>query len=227
MKKLLVWGVMQMIKEAHFNMIEQQVRTWDVLDPMVLDLLARVAREDFVPEEYIGLAYADLSIPLGHGEVMMHPVVEARMLQALDMQATDNVLEVGTGSGYITALLASVTSQVTSVEIHDDLRQEAGQRLTAKGIGNVTLETGDASQGWRADERYDVIVLTGSTPILPESFRTSLDLGGRLFAIVGESPLMEARLITRTGDDEWDQRVLFETDVPSLINAPKPGGFEF
>jgi len=215
------------IKKAHFNMIEQQIRTWDVLDPMVLELLTKVAREDFVPEAYRGLAYADLAIPLDHGEVMMHPVVEARMLQALELHSTDKALEVGTGSGYVTVLIAHAVHHVTSVEIHADMSKAAGERIKARGIENVDLQVGDASRGWNGKALYDVIAITASTPVLLDTFRMSLNRGGRLFAIIGQSPLMEAVLIRRTDENEWEQRALFETDVPALLNAPQPAAFVF
>jgi len=215
------------IKEAHFNMIEQQIRTWDVLDPMVLELLTQEAREDFVPEAYQGLAYADLAIPLDHGEVMMHPVVEARMLQALELHPTDKVLEIGTGSGYVTSLLAHAVHHVTSVEIHEGMSKAAGARLKANGIKNVELQVGDASRGWGGDALYDIIVVTASTPVLADAFRMALNRGGRLFAVIGQSPLMEATLIRRTDENDWEQRALFETDVPALVNAPQPAGFVF
>lgn len=215
------------IKEAHFNMIEQQIRTWDVLDPMVLGLLTKVARADYVPEAYQGLAYADLAIPLDHGEVMMHPIVEARMLQALELDTTDKVLEIGTGSGYVTSLLAHAVHHVTSVDIHADMSKAAGERLKAKGIENVELQVGDAARGWGEGKLYDVIAVTGSTPVLPDAFRMSLNRGGRLFAVVGQPPLMEAILIRRTDENEWEQRALFETEVPALLNAPQPAAFVF
>lgn len=218
------------LEQARFNMIEQQIRPWDVLDQRVLDLLAEVPREDFVPEDYRRLAYADIAVPIGEGEVMMHPKLEARMLQAVDLHPTDVVLEVGTGSGYVTALLARATRHVYSVEIHPTLSQAAAGRLTAHGLENVTLETGDASQGWDQHElRYDVIVITGSLPQLPESFQHMLNRGGRLFAVVGESPVMEAILVRRVGPHAHDfsREALFETEVPPLRNAPKPRRFVF
>ncbi|HHH35866.1 MAG TPA: protein-L-isoaspartate O-methyltransferase [Gammaproteobacteria bacterium] len=218
------------LERARFNMIEQQIRPWDVLDQKVLDLLARIPREDFVPEDYRRLAYADIAVPIGEGEVMMHPKLEGRMLQALDLHPTDVVLEIGTGSGYVTALLAAATHHVYSVEIHPSLQSQATARLAARGVENVTLEVGDAARGWDLhDLRYDVIVLTGSTPVLPDAFPAMLNRGGRLFAVVGESPVMEAVLIRREGEHGHDlsREPLFETELPPLRNAPRPRRFVF
>lgn len=218
------------LERARFNMIEQQIRPWDVLDQKVLDLLARIPREDFVPEDYRRLAYADIAVPIGEGEVMMHPKLEGRMLQALDLHPTDVVLEIGTGSGYVTALLAAATHHVYSVEIHPSLQAQAAARLAAHGVENVTLEVGDAALGWDLhDLRYDAIVLTGSMPVLPDAFPAMLNRGGRLFAVVGESPVMEAVLIRREGEHDHDlsRESLFETELPPLRNAPRPRRFVF
>ena len=218
------------LEQARFNMIEQQIRPWDVLDQKVLDLLARIPREDFVPPESRRLAYADTAIPIGEGEVMMHPKLEGRMLQARDLHPTDVVLEVGTGSGYVTALLASETRHVYSVDIHPRLQEAAARRLADHGIENVTLESGDAAQGWdKHGLCYDVIVITGSLPVLPESFQQTLNRGGRLFAVVGEAPVMEAVLLRRVGEHQHDisREDLFETEVPPLRNAPQPRRFVF
>ena len=213
------------IEQARLNMIEQQIRTWEVLDQAVLDLVASVPREQFVPEAFRALAFADTNIPLGHGEVMMAPKVEARMLQALTIQAEDRVLEVGTGSGYVTALLSRVARQVTSIDIHADLAAAAEIKLRRAGAGNVTLYTGNAVNGWEAGAPYDVIAVTGSVPLLQPSFQRQLAVGGRLFVIVGEPPVMEASLITRVDDNEWATESLFETDLPPLIGAPEPERF--
>lgn len=216
---------------ARFNMIEQQIRTWDVLDTNVLELFNQIPREAFVAEAYAGLAFADLEIPLGHGQTMLAPKMEGRILQALEIKASDTVLEIGTGSGYLTALLASQAKHVVSVEIFDEISQLARQRLTAQNIHNVTLEVGDAVNGWAAYPVYDVIVFTGSLPLLPELVQASLAGGGRLFAVIGETPVMQARLIrriTRSGaSDIFKREVLFETCLPALINAPQPTHFQF
>lgn len=213
-------------EQARFNMVEQQIRPWEVLDPKVLDLLQQVPREDFVPAQYQGLAFADLEIPLGHGAAMLSPKLEARMLQALDIQPGDSVLEIGTGSGHMTALLAKLARKVTSVEIEPELSTVAGRKLAAHGIHNVLLEVGDGANGW-GDDTYDVIVLTGSTPLLPAAHRQQLKPGGRLLAVVGEAPVMEAVLLTRLGDDVYKQEALFETSIPMLRNAPQPARFAF
>lgn len=215
------------MENARFNMIEQQIRPWDVLDQQVLDLIAEVRRIDFVPEEYRGLAYADYAIPIGHGQTMMHPVVEGRLLQALSLHPTDAVLEVGTGSGYLTALLAKAARHVYSVDIFPDFRDAAEERLALYGIHNVTLETGDAAQGWDRHGLYDVIVIGGSLSELPDSFLRSMNRGGRLFAVLGQAPVMEAVLVRRIGDEQWSKEVLFETALPPLINAPVRPRFIF
>lgn len=217
------------IEHARFNMVEQQIRPWEVLDPVVLELLMRLHREDFVPEQHRALAFADLEIPLGHGEMMLAPKLEARMLQELGVQRGDLILEVGTGSGYMTALLASLGRHVYSVDIVPDFTRAAAARLTAHGISNVTLETGDAARGWDKHAAYDVIVLTGSVPVLPDSFQQSLNTGGRLLAVTGTAPAMQARLITRagTGAGAFNGVTLFETCTTPLKNALQLQRFVF
>ena len=214
-------------EKARFNMIEQQIRPWDVLDPETLELLENIPREEFVPESHRALAYADIGIPLAHDQVMMHPIVEARMLQALELNKGDNVLEIGTGSGYVTSMLAAASSHVTSVDIHPDFISEAGKRLAAHNIKNVTLECGDASQGWKSGEAFDAIVITGSLPTLPESYANLLNRGGRIFAIIGQPPVMHATLLRRTDDGELISELLFETELPALINTTRPSSFVF
>ncbi len=218
---------MMNVEQARFNMIEQQVRPWDVLDLQVLDLMERTPREAFVPETYLGLAFADTEIPLGHGETMMPPKMEGRLLQAANIDASDTILEIGTGSGYLTALLAAAGRHVYSVEIHADLSAAAGDKLNAQEIDNVTLEVGDAAAGWDRHGLYDVIVITGSLPTLPETFQQSLQRGGRLFAVIGDSPVMEAIRVTRTGDNTWSHETLFETELPALTNTPPLRKFTF
>jgi len=213
------------LQQARHNMVVQQVRTWDVLDQKVLDLLETLPREDFVPEAYRNLAYADIAIPLGHAQLMMPPVVEARMLQALDIQPNETVLEIGTGSGFVTALLASLARHVYSVDIHPDFTEAAAHKLAAHNLINVSLETGDAARGWTQCGQVDVITITGSLPLLPQSFEQSLRTGGRLFAIIGDSPAMEATLITRLSETEFRRETLFETDIPPLRNALQPDRF--
>ena len=215
------------VERARFNMVEQQIRTWEVLDQRVLDLLLVVHREEFVPQQHRALAFVDMEIPLGHGEKMLAPKMEARMIQELTLQPADRVLEIGTGSGYMTALLASLTHHVYSVDIIADFTRSAAAKLAASGINNVTLETGDAARGWGAQSQYDVIVLTGSVPVLPEIFPNSLRPGGRLIAIVGEPPVMEARLVTCTAPGAYRSAGLFETCIRALRNAPQPEKFVF
>jgi protein-L-isoaspartate(D-aspartate) O-methyltransferase len=214
-------------EQARINMVEQQVRPWGVLDQRVLDLLLTIPREAFVPEHLRQLAFADIAIPLGHGEVMMTPKVEGRLLQALAVEPQDRILEIGTGSGYLTALFAKTGGRVTSIEIHADLTRQAEARLKAQGIANVTLEVGDGVQGWERAAPYDVIAVTGSVPVLTDHFERQLAVGGRLFVVVGRSPVMEAWLITRVGASEWARESLFETDLPPLKGAPAPPKFVF
>ncbi|MEW6444668.1 MAG: protein-L-isoaspartate O-methyltransferase family protein [Pseudomonadota bacterium] len=215
------------VEQARFNMIEQQVRPWDVLDFRVLSTLRGVRREAFVPEALREQAFSDTMLPLGHGEVMMPPVVEGRMLQALDVQPGETVLEIGTGSGFTAACMAHMGGQVTSVEIHRDLSAAARVALDAQGFGAVSLETGDASVGWDNGRRYDVIAVTGALPAVPEAYKAMLNEGGRLFVIVGVAPVMQAMLMTRlpAGEDGevWQTESLFETCLPYLVHAqPKP-----
>lgn len=212
---------------ARHNMIEQQIRPWEVLDQNVLDLLAQVKREDFVPPVYRSLAFADMEIPIGHGEAMWYPKIEARVLQALALKRTDRVLEVGTGSGYLTALMAAQAMQVVSVEIHPDLKEAAEAKLRAHGFANVQVKIGDAARDWSEDGRFDAIVLTGSTPMLPESFLERLNPGGRLFAVVGESPVMQACLVSKVGHAAHRTDVLFETVLKPLVHALQPERFVF
>ncbi len=215
------------VEQARFNMIEQQVRPWDVLDPKVLDLMQAMPREAFVPANYKGLAYADIEVPLGNGEVMLAPKIVGRMLQAVDIDNHDIALEVGTGSGYLTALLAKGCRKVFSVDIDPAMTDLAKRNLEAQRIDNVVLETGDAAQGWNAHAPYDIIIITGSLPELPEDFEKSLNRGGRLVAVVGDAPVMEAVLITRTSDTEWSRETLFETELRPLANVPQPQRFIF
>ena len=215
------------IEQSRFNMVEQQIRPWDVLDQDVLDLLFKVRREDFVPPAHRALAFVDMEIPIGHGQKMWTPKLEARTLQELDVQPADRVLEIGTGSGYFTALLASMAAEVVSVDIFPDFTASATQKLRAHGFGNVVLHSGDAARDWPDEAGFDVIVLTGSTPLLSDAYRRRLRVGGRLFAIVGEAPVMQAQLITCTAPGATRNVVLFETSVAPLLNAPHPAAFVF
>ena len=212
-------------EQARLNMIEQQIRTWEVLDQNVLDLIAQVHREDFVPEEFRLLAFADVQLPLKHSQVTMTPKSEARLLQSLDIHNTDSILEIGTGCAYLTALLAHSGQHVTSVDIFPEFTREAGNKLKQHNINNVTLETGDGIKGWNKNKPYDVIAVTGSIPVPDRSFQEQLAPGGRLFIIVGKSPVMDALLITRVGDNEWTSESIFETDIPALIGVTEPETF--
>lgn len=215
------------LEETRLNMVAQQIRPWNVLDDNVLDLLYKIRREEFVPLANRAMAFVDMEIPLGYGQVMLEPKMEARMLQELHVKKTDKILEVGSGSGYLTALLAEQGAHVYSVEIVPELKAMAEDNLKAHGINNVTIEQGDAARGWSKHEPYDVIVLTASTPVLPEAFKKSLNPGGRLFAIAGEDPIMEALLITCVAPGEFTTTTLFETSTTSLINALQPTRFIF
>ncbi len=213
------------LEQARHNMIVQQIRPWDVMDDQVLDLVMRTPREDFVPSQYRNLAFTDMEIPLGHGQTMMPPRLEARMLQALAVEPDESVLEIGTGSGYVTALLAQLARHVYSVEIVPQLKQAAARVLAARGLSNITLDEGDAAAGWPRHGSYDVIAVTGSVPMLTADLQQGLNVGGRLFVVVGEAPAMEALLITRLGENEWSRESLFETVLPPLQNAPQARHF--
>jgi protein-L-isoaspartate(D-aspartate) O-methyltransferase len=215
------------IEQARFNMVEQQIRPWEVLDQVVLDSLYLVKREDYVPEAHRALAFSDLEIPLGDGESMMQPKLEARIVQEVAPAAADRVLEVGTGSGYLTALLAHRAAHVYSVEINPRLKAFGEANLRRNDVTNVTVESGDAARGWSAHAPYDVIVLTGSVPIVPRKILGQLRAGGRLFAVVGDPPVMSARLITCIAQDAYNSVDLFETVLRPLKNAEQPERFEF
>lgn len=215
------------IEQARFNMIEQQIRPWEVLDPQVLDLLFVVKREDFVPAAYRSLAFADMEIPLGDGQVMLAPKIEARLLQELGVRKTDKVLEIGTGSGYMAALLAARAEHVVTVEKLPELAAFARRNLEAAGVSNVTVETGDGARGWPQRGPYDVIVLSGSVPALPTEILKQLRVGGRLAAVVGEAPVMEAQMVTCTAEGTYNTVNLFETVVPALSGVAPKSHFEF
>jgi len=214
------------IEQARFNMVEQQVRTWEVLDQNVLDLLFVIRREEFVPLAYRMLAFADLEIPLRSGARMWSPKMEARVLQELEIQSGESVLEIGTGSGYFAALLAGMGARVTSVEIDGDLAAEAKGKLGRTGAASIELAVGDGARGW-GRSTYDAIVLTGSTPLLPDRFVEQLNPGGRVFAVVGEAPAMAARLVRWVAPGALSTRTLFETVVAPLTNAAVAAQFEF
>ena len=221
-------------EQTRFNMVEQQIRTWEVLDQSVLDLLFVVKREEFVPEAYRALALMDVEIPLGDdapGQFMMTPKLEARIVQILAPKSHERVLEIGTGSGYLTALLAKCAQRVASIELVPRLANQAAGRLAQAGIGNVEITTGDAAQSpaafFPAGQQFDVIVLTGSVPMLPRDYLAYLAVGGRMFAIVGDAPVMKATLINKTAENASSVSVLFETVVAPLVNAKAPSRFTF
>ena len=215
------------IEQARFNMIEQQIRPWDVLDPQVLDLLFVVKREDFVPPAYRNLAFADMEIPLGGGQQMLAPKIEAKMLQELGLKKTDKVLEIGTGSGYMAALLAARSEHVVTVETRPELIEMAKQNFERAGITNVTIERGDGAKGWAQRGPYDAIVVSGSLPAVPDALLKQLRVGGKLAVVVGEAPVMEAQLITCTADGIYNTVNLFETVIPALDGVEVKGSFTF
>jgi protein-L-isoaspartate(D-aspartate) O-methyltransferase len=211
---------------ARDQMVDQQVRAWEVLDERVLETLRLVPREHFVPEAYRELAFADAQIPIGHGEVMLTPMQEGRMLQALDIKPTDKAMEIGTGSGFFTACLAHLAARVRSVDIHEDFIETASAKLEQLEIRNVALEAQDGAS-LTEQNSYDVIAVTGSIPVHEPSYEKALKTGGRLFVVVGSAPVMEACLVTRVSSDEWVRLALFETQAPPLANTPRPSRFKF
>jgi protein-L-isoaspartate(D-aspartate) O-methyltransferase len=215
------------LEQARFNMIEQQVRPWNVLDGEVLSLLSEVKRENFVPKAYQGIAFADLEVPLGHGQVMLAPRLEARLLQDLSVQKTDKVLEVGTGSGFMTALLGHRAQRVLSLELVPELVSMARDNLQAAGVGNVDVRQADGSQGAAADGPFDVIVLSGSVAEVPQALLQQLKVGGRLAAIVGEEPVMCATFITRTSATNFRTTKPWDTIAPRLQNFAEHSRFSF
>ncbi|WP_371324073.1 protein-L-isoaspartate O-methyltransferase [Dechloromonas sp. ZY10] len=214
-------------EQARFNMIEQQIRPWEVLDPRVLDLLFVVKREDFVPAAHRNLAFADMELPLAAGQVMLAPKMEAKLLQELAIKKGDKVLEIGTGSGYMAALLAAHADHVVTVESRPELADMARANLERAGIANVSVETGDGANGWAARGPYDAIVLSGAVPAIPASILKQLRVGGRLAAVVGSAPVMEAQLVTCTGEGVFNTVNLFETVIPSLDGFAAAESFSF
>lgn len=219
-------------ERARFNMVEQQIRPWDVLDPTVLELLGRVHREDYVPAGMRELAFIDTGLPLridgvDSGETMLEPKVEARLLQELKLGAHNSVLEVGAGSGYMAALLAHKAQHVTTVEINPDLARFATANLQRNGIRNASVVIGDGARGWAARAPYDAILISGSLPLLPDELLAQLKIGGRLAAIVGDGPVMSAMLVTRVTDSQYDRVSMFETWAKPLANALAPTRFKF
>jgi protein-L-isoaspartate(D-aspartate) O-methyltransferase len=215
------------LEQARFNMIEQQIRPWDVLDTEVLHLLSVVKREDFVPLAHKALAFVDMEIPLGHGQVMLAPRVEARMLQDAAVQKHEKVLEIGSGSGYMTALLAHRAQRVISLEINPELAAMARTNLQKAGIHNAEVRNVDGSVGAPVEGPFDVIVLCGSVAELPQNLLSNLKIGGRLIAIVGNEPIMRETLVTRTGEADFTSSQPWDTVVPRLLNFPEPSHFKF
>ena len=215
------------LDQAHYNMIEQQVRPWDVLDEKILDTLRQIPRDAFVPEEYKKLAYADTAIPLGNGYSMLHPILVGRILQVLDIQPMDTILEIGTGSGFLTACLATMGYQVTSIEIDEHLSKLAAERLHKQNLVNVQLIAGDAMKVLDKTRQYDVVVITASMSEIPETFKQALAIDGRMFVVTGQEPIMSARLVTRIAEDQWSDRILFETSIKPLVNAEPEKLFVF
>lgn len=214
------------LEQARAQMLGQQIRAWEVLDDRVLNVLARVPREEFVPAEYRDLAFADIAIPIGFGQQMMPPKLEGRLLQALAIEPLDRVLEIGTGSGFLTACMAYLAESVVSVDIHEELTAQAQVRLAAQGFDNVELVTGDGL-ALELDGEFDAIAVTGSVPQLDERFIKLLSPRGRLFIVVGRAPVMEALLITRQPSGDWTRESLFETVLPALDNTPQRQPFVF
>ena len=215
------------IEQARFNMIEQQIRPWNVLDQDILDLLLVVKREDFVPAAYKALAFADTEIPLPGGESMFTPKLEARLMQEILVKKHENVLEVGAGSGYMAALLAHKARHVTTVEINPELKTLAETNLANAGVTNVTVELGNGAEGYTKGAPYDVIVISGALEVLPEAMLKQVKVGGRIAAILGQSPAMSAQIITRVSETAYDTVKVFETHVKYLSSATKPSQFRF
>ncbi len=208
------------------QMIEQQVRAWDVLDERVLEILRKVPRDRFTPEQQRFRAYADAEVPLPHGQHMLRPSVVGRLLQALELTGSEHVLEIGTGTGFITACLRTAAARVRSIEIFPALAELARRNLDSSGLRDVEVVTADALQ-LDTGTRYGAIAVTGSLPVYDERFERQLEIGGRLFVVVGEAPVMEARLIRRTGETSWSSESLFETVIDPLVNARRLPEFRF
>jgi protein-L-isoaspartate(D-aspartate) O-methyltransferase len=216
-------------EKARFNMVEQQIRPWEVFDPRVLSLMESLPRDQFVPQSYRDLAYADIEIPIGQGQQMMFPRIEAKLLQALAIQPANKVLEVGTGSGYLTACLANLAQQVVSIDLYEEFTEQAKDKLLQQGVKNVTFKSGDALTGPLEEGPFDAIAVTGSLPTSQQAeiFRQQLNVGGRLFVVIGTAPVMECMLITRHTDRIFQEESILETELAPLVNALVPMEFEF
>lgn len=215
------------LDQCRYNMVEQQVRPWDVLDDKVLNTLEIIPRDQYVPAQYLNLAYADTAIPLNDSQNMMHPIIEGRLLQLLDIQPEDNILEIGTGSGYLTACLANMACHVESVEIDEGLANRAAQILLEQGVFNINLSCSNGLALADMNEKYNIIVLTGAINDIPQAFKNALTVNGRMFAVEGSAPAMTAHIITRTGDNEWSDEIVFETVLKPLIHGEKKPEFKF
>ncbi len=215
------------IEQARLNMIEQQIRTWDVLDMDVLGLLNEIHREDFIPDNYKDLSFADICISIGHGQSTMTPKVEARLLQSLALKPNETVLEIGTGCGYLTSLLAKSAKHVKSIDIYPDFIVAANDKILKTGLNNIELESADAYNLFDQTEKYDALVLTASLPKMDERFLNLLNDNGRMFAIIGESPVMEACVFTKQNDSNYTKQSLFETNLPALIGSEQKEKFVF
>ncbi len=214
-------------EQARFNMIEQQIRPWNVLDTSVLSLLGAVKREDFVPAAYRAMAFMDIDVPLPDGQCMLAPKLEARLLQALDLNKNKKVLEIGTGSGFMAALMAHQALRVSTIEIRPELVAFATQNLRRAGITNATVYEGDGSRGWEQDTPYDAIVLSGSVASVPQALLSQLKPGGRLVAIVGQEPMMRAVIVSQDAHGAFTTRELFDTVAPRLDGFVEPSRFTF
>ncbi len=211
---------------ARQMMIEQQVRTWEVFNPDVLNILSTMPREQFVPFGYEALAFADTQIPIGHGQSMLTPMLEGRILQTLELDGNENILEIGSGVGYLTACLSRLAQHITSLEIHDELGKRAAENLADAGVDNIELLSMDATQEL-PDRQFDVVVVGGSIQTFDTRFVDALTIGGLLFVIIGDAPAMEALMVRKTGENDWESECLFETELTPLINGSLATEFRF
>jgi len=215
------------LDQCRNNMVEQQVRPWDVLDDKVLNTIESIPRDQYVPAQYLNLAYADTAIPLNDSQNMMHPIIEGRLLQLLDIQPEDNILEIGTGSGYLTACLASMACHVESVEIDETLANRAAQTLLEQGVFNISLSCADGLDLPEMNKKYNAIILTGAINEIPQTFKNALTINGKMFVVDGAEPAMTAHIITRTAENEWSDESIFETVLKPLIHGEQKPEFEF